>query len=68
VSQRLGLTHHKDPEKIEQDLMRLTPRERWIRFSHQLVGHGRNLCQARKPRTEICPLRPYCDYAAKNPS
>jgi endonuclease-3 len=64
VAQRLGLTSQKDPDKIEQDLMVLIPRERWIKFSHQLIQHGRQLCQARKPKTEVCPLRPYCDYAA----
>ena len=68
VAQRLGLTARKDPEKIEQDLMALIPRERWIVFSHQLIQHGRQLCQARKPKTEICPLRPYCDYAAAQSS
>jgi endonuclease-3 len=64
VAQRLGLTGRKDPDKIEQDLMALIPRERWIVFSHQLIQHGRRLCQARKPKTDICPLRPCCDYAA----
>jgi len=64
VAQRLGLTSQKDPDKIEQDLMELIPRERWIAFSHQMIQHGRQLCQARKPKTEVCPLRPYCDYAA----
>jgi endonuclease III len=64
VAQRLGLTARKDPDKIERDLMALIPQERWIIFSHQLIQHGRQLCQARKPKTEICPLRPYCDYAA----
>ena len=64
VAQRLGLTAQKDPDKIEQDLMGLIPKERWITFSHQLIQHGRQLCQARKPKTEVCPLRPYCDYAA----
>jgi endonuclease-3 len=49
VAQRLGLTAQKDPEKIEQDLMALIPKERWIIFSHQLIQHGRQLCQARKP-------------------
>lgn len=63
VSQRLGLTSNKDPERIEQDLMELIPRERWIKFSHQLIQHGRKICQARKPRTEICPLSPHCDHA-----
>ena len=65
VAQRLGLTAQKDPDKIEQDLMVLIPRERWIKFSHQLIQHGRLLCQARKPKTEVCPLRPSCDYAAE---
>lgn len=64
VTQRLGLTALKDPDKIERDLMTLIPKERWIIFSHQLIQHGRQLCQARKPKTEICPLRPYCDYGA----
>jgi endonuclease III len=64
VTQRLGLTLQKDPDKIEQDLMVLIPRERWITFSHQLIQHGRQLCQARKPKTEVCPLRSHCDYAA----
>lgn len=65
VAQRLGLSSHKDPDKIEQDLMAIIPRERWIKFSHQLIQHGRRLCQARKPKTELCPLRSYCDYAAQ---
>jgi endonuclease III len=64
VTQRLGLTSQKDPDKIEQDLMVIIPRERWITFSHQMIQHGRRLCQAKKPKTEVCPLRPYCDYAA----
>ncbi|MGV8074785.1 MAG: endonuclease III [Syntrophobacteraceae bacterium] len=63
VSRRLGLTANKDPEKIEQDLMAIIPKESWIRFCHQLIAHGRKTCQARKPKTEICPLKPYCDYA-----
>lgn len=66
VAQRLGLTRQQDPDKIEQDLMAQIPRERWIKFSHQLIQHGRLLCQARKPKTENCPLRPYCDYAAEH--
>ena len=64
VAQRLGLTHHKDPEKIEQDLMKLIPREKWVLFCHQIIQHGRALCLARKPKIDICPLRPYCEYAA----
>lgn len=62
VSARLGLSAEKDRDKIERDLMALVPKERWIKFSHQLIQHGRRICIARKPRCSICPLRPLCDY------
>ncbi len=62
VTQRLGLTQHKDPEKIEFDLMAILPRDHWVKFCHQIILHGRQICQARKPRCEICPLRPHCNY------
>ena len=62
VSARLGLTHEKDREKIERDLMALLPKDKWIKFSHQLIQHGRRICIARKPKCSICPLRPHCDY------
>ncbi len=62
LSARLGLTREKDRDKIEQDLMVLMPKEKWIKFSHQLIQHGRAICVARKPKCSICPLRPHCDY------
>ncbi len=62
VSQRLGLTRARDPVKIEFDLMPLVPQARWVKFSHQMIWHGRQICVARKPRCERCPLLPYCDY------
>jgi endonuclease-3 len=62
VSARLGLTREKDRDKIEQDLMTLIPKEKWIKFSHQLIQHGRTICVARKPKCSICPLRPHCGY------
>jgi endonuclease-3 len=62
LSARLGLSREKDRDKIEQDLMALIPKEKWIKFSHQLIQHGRTICIARKPKCSICPLRPYCDY------
>ena len=65
VSQRLGLTRAKDPVKIEFDLMALVPRERWTKFSLQLIWHGRAICTAKNPRCPQCPLLPYCDYGAK---
>jgi endonuclease-3 len=63
VSRRLDLTKHEDPVKIEQDLIRIIPRERWILFSHQIIHHGRALCVARKPKCADCKLNPVC-YAA----
>jgi endonuclease-3 len=65
VAQRLGLTRQKDPVKIESDLMPLVPRERWVKFSHQMIWHGRLICTAKKPDCLHCPLLPYCDYGAK---
>jgi endonuclease III len=68
VALRLGLTTFEDPVKIEQDLMALIPRERWVNFSHQLIVHGRTICQARKPQCTICPLSLHCDYFARTTS
>jgi len=65
VAQRLGLTRQKDPVKIEFDLMPLVPKERWVKFSHQMIGHGRRTCSAKNPDCPHCPLRPYCDYGAR---
>ncbi|MGC8495533.1 MAG: endonuclease III, partial [Syntrophobacteraceae bacterium] len=62
VSTRLGLTRAKGADKIEQDLNALLDRERWVKFSHQLIQHGRRICTAKKPQCSICPLRPHCDY------
>ena len=60
LSNRLDLTRNQDPKKIEQDLMQIIPLERWILFSHQLIWHGRRVCQARKPRCMECNLEPVC--------
>lgn len=60
VSRRLDLTKNTDPVKIEQDLMKVIPEGRWILFSHQVIHHGRALCQARKPRCGACLLDPVC--------
>jgi endonuclease III len=60
LSRRLDLTKNADPKKIEQDLMRIIPREKWILFSHQLIWHGRRVCQARKPKCLECNLEPLC--------
>jgi endonuclease-3 len=60
LSRRLDLTKHEDPKKIEEDLMRVIPKERWIQFSHQLIWHGRRVCVARNPRCIDCNLEPLC--------
>ena len=60
LSERLDLTKHTDPKKIEQDLMKTIPQDRWISFAHQLIWHGRRVCIARKPRCIDCNLKAIC--------
>jgi endonuclease-3 len=60
ISRRLGLTRHKDPVKIERDLMEVLPRAEWIDFSHRLIHHGRRVCKARRPLCDECSLRRLC--------
>jgi endonuclease III len=60
ISNRLDLTRNEDPKKIEQDLMKVIPRERWILFSHQIIWHGRRVCLARKPKCTECNLEKIC--------
>lgn len=60
ISRRLELTKNEDPKKIEEDLMRIIPREKWILFSHQVIWHGRKLCFARLPKCGECPLENIC--------
>jgi endonuclease-3 len=65
ISRRLELTKHDAPEKIEQDLMQIIPRERWTAFAHQVIWHGRKLCVARMPKCVECPLENICHAADK---
>jgi endonuclease III len=60
LSNRLDLSRNTDPKKIEQDLMRVIPQNKWILFSHQLIWHGRKVCQARKPKCAECNLETIC--------
>jgi endonuclease-3 len=60
LSLRLGLTKQTDPEKVEAELMKLVPRERWTLFSHWLIFHGRRRCFARNPDCAGCELREFC--------
>ncbi len=63
LAQRLGLTLQNDPAKIEQDLMRITPKERWMNLTDLLIFHGRQVCIARKPKCHICVLNKICPSA-----
>ena len=63
LSQRLGLTRHEDPVRIERDLTKIVPREDWGRFPHLLIWHGRRICDARRPRCEVCVVNDLCPSA-----
>ena len=60
LAERLDLSRNTDPKKVEQDLMAILPQEKWIAFSHQLIWHGRRVCQARKPKCIECNLDALC--------
>ena len=60
VSQRLGFTQENDPDRIEQDLMRIIPRKDWFPFTYVLIDHGRQVCRAPTPRCEVCPVSDLC--------
>jgi endonuclease-3 len=64
LSQRLGLTKHQDPAKIEQDLMKLLPQPDWENWSIRLIYHGRAVCMARRPNCQACLLADLCPSAA----
>jgi endonuclease-3 len=63
LSQRLGLTEQKDQNRIEQDLMALTPKDKWMPLTDLLIFHGRQVCMAKKPRCDICVLNQICPSA-----
>lgn len=66
LSQRLGLTEEKNRDKIEQDLMRKFPKEKWFDLANLLIAHGRRVCKARNPKCEECVLRDFCPFYLKN--
>lgn len=65
IARLLGLTKETNPVKIEQDLMALLPQEHWVRFTHQIIDHGRAVCIARRPRCDACALASDCPSAGK---
>jgi len=60
LSNRLDLSRNEDPKKVEQDLVKIIPQEKWIQFSHQLIWHGRRICHARKPKCVECNMESLC--------
>jgi endonuclease-3 len=60
LSKRLDLSRNDDPKKVEQDLMKIIPQEKWIQFSHQIIWHGRRVCHARKPKCIECNIESLC--------
>jgi len=67
VARRLKLSQQKTAEKVEQDLMKLVPQDRWITFGHQMVWFGRKICRARQPLCAECPITAICDSPDKRP-
>jgi endonuclease-3 len=65
IARRLDLSRENDPGKIEKDLMRIIPREKWIAFSHQMIFHGRQCCIARNPKCSACAAEDLCDSKDK---
>ena len=65
LSNLIGLTKNDDPIKIEQDLMKIVPRDSWIYFSHYLILQGRDKCIARRPKCQECEISGYCTYGKK---
>ena len=63
IAGRLRLSKQDDPVRIEQDLMAIVPRAEWTQFSHTLIHHGRQICDARKPKCKICPVADLCPSA-----
>lgn len=67
LAQRLGFSKEHDPDKIEKDLMRILPKQKWFRITYQLIEHGRAICTAKDPRCDLCPLRDVCPSAFQFP-
>lgn len=65
IAHRLKLTRQDTPEKVEKDLMKLVPQDRWVSFGHQVIWFGRKICDARRPLCAECPLAALCDSPDK---
>lgn len=60
LARRIGFSSENDPDKIERDLMRIIPRKEWFGFTYVLIDHGRQICEAKRPRCEVCPINRLC--------
>lgn len=65
ISNKVGFSQEENPLKIEQDLLKVIPKEYYYDVNHLFVWHGRNICIARKPQCEKCPINSYCDFYEK---
>ena len=65
ISNRLGISDKDDPLKVEQDLLKIVPKKYWALVNHLFVYHGREICDARKPKCDICPIKKYCKWIKK---
>ncbi len=66
ISNRIGFSSEKEPEKIEQDLLKVIPKEYYYDVNHIFVCHGREICDSRKPKCEQCPVKEFCNYYLEN--
>ncbi|MCL2565523.1 MAG: endonuclease III [Defluviitaleaceae bacterium] len=66
ISHKLGFTKNTDPEKIEQDLMKILPKAHWIRYNTQIIAHGRAICKAPTAKCELCFMTSFCKFYAKS--
>ena len=64
LSNLFGLTNHSDPLKVERDLEKVMPEEEWIAYGHLVVTHGREICVARRPQCDSCPILPFCRFGS----
>lgn len=66
IANRLGLSSESNPLKIEQDLLQIIPKEYYKDVNHLLIWHGRNICNARNPKCDMCPVKKYCEFYKEN--
>lgn len=66
TGRRIGFSNADTANKVEQDLMKIIPKKRWIRAHHSLIFHGRNICTARNPKCNLCDIMKYCEYTEKS--